>query len=581
MKWKRTEAQSAARQFRLRGWWVLGMLSLAAGAIVGRAVYLQFINQRFLAEQGAERFTRAMKIPAHRGAIVDRFGEPLAVSTPVDTVFANARELAAVPDRFAILAKALSRDREWLTRRIASDLDSQFLVLAKQLQPDEALRIKNLNIPGVYLQREYRRFYPTGEVTGHLLGFTGADDQGQEGLELGYEQKLAGEDGMKRVIVDRMGKIVENVDSIRAPRPGEELAISIDLRIQYLAYRELKSAIREFQARAGSVIVIDVRTGEVLAMVNQPSFNPNDRTQFDVARYRNRAVTDIFEPGSSIKPFIVASAIASGKFRANSVIDTNPGFIKVASKVIEDPHNLGTVDLATILAKSSNVGMAHLALALDKSAIWETLNSFGFGQVSPSGFPGESAGLLTNYTHWRELSVATLAYGYGISVTPLQLAQGYATLAAWGVRRPISFRHLATAPVGERVLDAQVCRDVIHLIEHVVTADGTAPLARIPGYRVAGKTGTAFKSTAGGYSTDKYMAVFAGMVPASAPRLAAVVVIDEPMGTIHHGGDVAAPVFSSVLSGALRLLAIPPDDLTNVPSATLVQAVTPRWTAHP
>ena len=581
MKWKRTEAQSAARQFRLRGWWVLGMLSLAAGAIVGRAVYLQFINQRFLAEQGAERFTRVVKEPAHRGAIVDRFGESLAVSTPVDTVFANARELAAVPDRFARLAKELSRDREWLTRRIASDLDSQFLVLAKQLHPDEALRIKNLGIPGVYLQREYRRFYPTGEVTGHLLGFTGADDQGQEGLELGYEQKLAGEDGTKRVIVDRMGKIVENVDSIRTQRPGEELAISIDLRIQYLAYRELKSAIREFQARAGSVIVIDVRTGEVLAMVNQPSFNPNDRTQFDVARYRNRAVTDIFEPGSSIKPFIVASAIASGKFKANSVIDTNPGFIKVASKVIEDPHNLGSVDLATILAKSSNVGMAHLALALDKSAIWETLNSFGFGQVSPSGFPGESAGLLTNYTHWRELSVATLAYGYGISVTPLQLAQAYATLAAWGVRRPISFRHLATAPAGERVLDAQVCRDVIHLIEHVVTADGTAPLARIPGYRVAGKTGTAFKSTAGGYSTDKYMAVFAGMVPASAPRLAAVVVIDEPMGTIHHGGDVAAPVFSAVLGGALRLLAIPPDDLTNVPSATLVQAVTPRWTARP
>ena len=581
MKWKRTEAQSAARQFRLRGWWVLGVLSLAAGAILGRALYLQFINQRFLAEQGADTFTRVMKIPAHRGAILDRFGEPLAVSTPVDTVFANAKELAAAPDRFARLAKELSRDREWLTRRIAANLDSKFLVLAKQLQPEEALRIKNLGIPGIYLQREYRRFYPTGEVTGHILGFTGADDQGQEALELGYEQKLVGEDGTKRVIQDRMGRIVENVDSIRAARPGEDLTISIDLRIQYLAYRELKSAIREFQARAGSVIVVDVRTGEILAMVNQPSFNPNDRTQFDVGRYRNRAMTDIFEPGSSIKPFIVAAAIASGKFKANSVIDTNPGFIKVATKVIEDPHNLGAVDLATILAKSSNVGMTHLALALDKSAIWETLNAFGFGQVSPSGFPGESAGLLTNYVHWRELSVATLAYGYGISVTPVQLAQAYATLGASGVRRPISFRRLSTAPVGERVLDAQVARDVIHLIEHVVTADGTAPLARIPGYRVAGKTGTAFKSTAGGYSSDKYMAVFAGLVPASAPRLAAVVVIDEPTGSIHHGGDVAAPVFSSVLGGALRLLAIPPDDLTNVPSATLVQAVTPRWTAHP
>ena len=581
MKWRRTEAQSEARQFRLRAWWVLGGIVVVALGIIARAVNLQVLNHDFLAGQGADRFMRNVKIPAHRGAIIDRFGEPLAVSTPVDTVWANPAELAAAADQLPRLAKALSRDREWLTRRVTANLDSQYLVLAKQMQPDEAERIRALGIPGVYLQREYRRFYPAGEVTGHLLGFTGVEDQGQEGLELGYEQKLAGEDGMKRVIQDRMGRKVENVDSVRTARPGEELATSIDLRIQYLAYRELKSAIREFNARAGSVIVIDVRTGEVLAMVNQPSFNPNDRTQFEVDRYRNRAVTDILEPGSSIKPFVVAAALESGKFKANSVIDTNPGFIKVATKVIEDPHNLGVVDLATILAKSSNVGMTHLALSLDRAIIWETLNSLGFGQVSTSGFPGESAGLLTHYSHWREISVATLAYGYGISVTPLQLAQGYATLAAWGVRRPISFRRLDSPPAGVRVLDAQVSRDVIHLIEHVVTADGTAPLARIPGYRVAGKTGTAFKSMGGGYSTDKYMAVFAGLVPASAPRLAAVIVIDEPMGTVHHGGDVAAPVFSAVLGGALRLLAIPPDDLTNVPSATLVQAVTPRWTAHP
>ena len=581
MKWKRTEAQNAARQFRLRACWVLGALTFVALGIVARAVNLQVLNHDFLAGQGADRFMRNVKIPAHRGAIVDRFGEPLAVSTPVDTVWANPGELAAAADQLPRLAKALSRDREWLTRRVTSNLDSQYLVLAKQMQPDEAQRIKALAIPGVYLQREYRRFYPAGEVTGHLLGFTGVEDQGQEGLELAYESKVAGEDGMKRVIQDRMGRKVENVDSVRTARPGEELATSIDLRIQYLAYRELKSAIREFNARAGSVIVIDVRTGEVLAMVNQPSFNPNDRTQFEVERYRNRAVTDILEPGSSIKPFVVAAALQSGKFKANSVIDTNPGFIKVSTKVIEDPHNLGVVDLATILARSSNVGMTHLALSLDKSIIWETLNSLGFGQVSTSGFPGESAGLLTHYSHWRELSVATLAYGYGISVTPLQLAQGYATLAAWGVRRPISFRRLDAAPAGTRVLDAQVSRDVIHLIEHVVTADGTAPLARIPGYRVAGKTGTAFKSKNGGYSTDKYMAVFAGIVPASAPRLAAVIVIDEPTGLVHHGGDVSAPVFSAIMGGALRLLAIPPDDLTNVPSATLVQAVTPRWAAHP
>ena len=575
MKWKRTEAQNAARQFRLRGLWVLGAIGAVAVGILVRAIDLQVLRHNFLAEQGAERFMRTAKIPAHRGAILDRFGEPLAVSTPVDTVWANPSELAAAPDQLPRLAKALGRDRDWLVRRVTTNEESQYLVLAKQLQPDEAARIKALGIPGVYLQREYRRFYPAGEVTGHLLGFTGAEDQGQEGLELAYEQKLAGEDGLKRVIQDRMGRVVENVDSIRAPRPGEELVTSIDLRIQDLAYRELKSAIREFQAASGSLMVVDVRTGEVLAMVNQPAFNPNDRTQLEVPRYRNRAATDILEPGSSVKPFVIAAALASGKFKANSFVDTNPGFIKVGTKVIEDPHNWGTIDLATILAKSSNVGMTHIALSLDKAAIWDTFNSLGFGQVSASGFPGESAGLLTHYSHWRDLSVATLAYGYGISVTPLQLAQAYTTLAAWGVRRPLSFRRLETPPAGERVLDPQVARDVIHLIEHVVTADGTAPLAAIHGYRVAGKTGTAFKSTAGGYSSDKYMAVFAGIVPASAPRLAAVVVIDEPMGSVHHGGDVSAPVFAAVMSGALRLLAIPPDDLTGVSSATLVQAITP------
>jgi cell division protein FtsI (penicillin-binding protein 3) len=576
MKWKRTEAQNAARQFRLRGWWVLGALLLGAVAIVVRAVDLQVLKHGFLAEQGAERFMRNARIPAHRGAVVDRFGESLAVSTPVDTVWANPSELAAVPDQLPRLAKALARDREWLTRRVTSNLESQYLVLAKQLQPDEAARVKSLGIPGVYLAREYRRFYPAGEVTGHLLGFTGEADQGQEGLELAYDQKLAGEDGIKRVIQDRLGRVVEDVDSVRAPRPGEELATSIDLRIQYLAYRELKAAIRDNQARAGSVIVVDVRTGEILAMVNQPSFNPNDRTQLDVARYRNRAATDIFEPGSSIKPFIVATGLATGRIRAGSTIDTNPGFIKVGTKVIEDHHNLGTVDIATILAKSSNVGMAHIALTLDKAAIWQTLNALGFGQVSATGFPGESAGLLTHYSHWRELSVATLAYGYGISVTPLQLAQGYTTLAALGLRRPLSFRRIESAPAGERVLDAQVCRDVIHLLENVVTADGTGLRAAVRGYRVAGKTGTAWKSTAGGYSTDKYMAVFGGLVPASSPRLAAVVVIDEPSGGKYMGGDVSAPVFSAVMSGALRLLAVPPDDLTGVSSATLVQAVVPR-----
>jgi cell division protein FtsI (penicillin-binding protein 3) len=572
MKPKRTEAQDQSKQFRGRALLILGALVLVGCGVVARAVDLQVLKHGFLAEQGAERYMRTARIPAHRGAIVDRFGEPLAVSTPVDTIWANPQELANAPEQFERLAKALNRDKAWLTRRVTSNLESQYLVLAKQLQPDEAARIKAMRIPGVYTEREYRRFYPAGEVTGHLLGFTGAEDQGQEGLELAYEQKLAGEDGAKRVIQDRMGRFVENVDSIRAPRPGEELVTSIDLRIQYLAYRELKGAMREFQAKSGSVVVVDVKTGEVLAMVNMPSFNPNDRAQFEVSRYRNRAATDIFEPGSTMKPFIVATALASGKLRPDTMIDTNPGFVKVGVKVIEDKHNLGVVDPAMILAKSSNVGMTHIALGLDRSSIWNVLNGLGFGQVTATGFPGESAGLLSHYSNWRDITVATLAYGYGISVTPLQLAQAYATLGAWGEKRPLTFRRIDDAPEGERVLEAQACRDVVHMLESVVTNEGTGIRATVAGYRVAGKTGTAWKSNAGGYSTDRYMAVFGGLVPATNPRLAAVVVIDEPSGGKFYGGDVAAPVFSSVVGGALRLLAVPPDDMRNVPSATLVQA---------
>jgi cell division protein FtsI (penicillin-binding protein 3) len=576
MKLKRSEAQSSARQFRLRGYWVLGILLVAAGGLLGRAVYLQVLNQRFLAEQGAERYMRIASIPAHRGAILDRSGEPIAVSTPVDTVWVIPKELASAADQLPVLAKELQRDEDWLTRRVTSNLDSSYLVLAKQLQPDEAERIKALHLPGVYLQREYRRFYPAGEVTGHVLGFTGSEDQGQEGLEFAFEQKLQGENGLKRVIQDRMGRVVENVDSIRPARPGEDLITSIDLRIQYLAYRELKAAIRDFQARAGSAVVIDVRTGEILAMVGQPSFNPNDRAQYDVSRYRNRAATDILEPGSSVKPFFVIAGLSSGKFKANSVVDTNPGFIRVGNRVFEDEHNWGQMDLATILAKSSNVGMAHVALALDRSSIWNTLSGFGFGQVSASGFPGESAGVLTNYAHWSDVQVATMAHGYGMSVTPLQLAQAYATLGALGVRRPLTLRRVdGVVPVGDRVLDAQVSRDSIHLLESVVL-NGTGTKAAVRGYRVAGKTGTAWKAIPGGYSTNKYMAVFGGIVPASNPRFAMVVVIDEPSSGKYHGGDVAAPIFSAVMAGALRLMAVPPDDLSHVSNATFVQTEVPR-----
>jgi cell division protein FtsI (penicillin-binding protein 3) len=566
-----------AKSYRWRSTLILGVVLLGAAGLVARAFELQLLDHGFLAKQGDDRSMRVVKIAAHRGSITDRNGEPLAVSTPVDSVWVNPQELNDNIDQLPRLAKALKEDQQWLARRITSNLDREFLYLVRHMPPDQAAHIKALGIPGVYLMREYRRYYPAGEVAGHVLGFTTVDDKGQEGLELGFEQLMNGEDGAKRVIQDMYGHYVENVESISAPRPGRDLVTSIDLRIQYLAYRELKAAMQEYRAHAGTVIVLDVDTGEVLAMVNQPSFNPNDRDQLKPDLYRNRAATDIFEPGSSVKPFIMAAALASGQYRPDSVVDTSPGFFKVGNTVEEDEHNLGVIDMATILAKSSNVGIAKVALSLKPEQIWSMLSALGLGQVSGGGYPGESAGTLSNYSHWRPVGIATLSHGYGLSVTPLQLAHAYATIGAGGVKRPISFERVAGPVPGEQVLDPKVAHELIQLMEQVVEKGGTATRASLIGYRVSGKTGTAFKSIAGGYSTDRIMAIFAGLVPASHPKLATVVVIDEPsrdmheVGTLAQGGSVAAPVFASVMSGALRLMDVPPDDLQNVPAATLVQ----------
>ncbi|MGB8327574.1 MAG: penicillin-binding transpeptidase domain-containing protein [Steroidobacteraceae bacterium] len=561
-----------SRSFAIRSGVVLGLLALAAAGLASRAVDLQLVDHGFLASQGDARFTRVAEIAAHRGTITDRYGEPLAVSTPVDSVWANPRELARAVDQLPRLAKALKQDRQELARRVTANLDHEFLYLARHMQPADAQAVKALDVPGVYLRREYRRYYPASEVTGHVLGFTNVDDEGQEGLELAFDHWLAGEDGAKRVVQDRYGRIVQDVDGIRAARPGRDLVLSIDLRIQYLAYRELKRAILEQRARGGSVVVLDVSTGEVLAMVNQPAFNPNARDQFELHTYRNRAATDIFEPGSSIKPFVVAAALASGRYDDHSIIDNSP--FQVGVKFIETAHPLPPSDIATVLAKSSNTGMARIALTLEPERIWSTLAQLGFGQVTTSGFPGESAGLLSNYTHWRPIGIATLAYGYGLSVTPLQLAHGYATIGALGAARPISFLRVDAPPATERALDARVSRTLIGMLERVVAPDGTGIRAAIPGYRVAGKTGTAWKSSAGGYSTDKYMAVFGGVAPASNPRLAAVVVIDEPGAGLYYGGDVAAPVFSGVVGGALRLLAVAPDAVIDDPGSPHPPATT-------
>jgi cell division protein FtsI (penicillin-binding protein 3) len=552
-------ARDDPKSFRWRANFVLALLVCGALGLVYRAVQLQLTDHEFLAGQGDARFSRVAEITATRGTITDRYGEPLAVSTPVDSVWVNPKELALASDQLPRLAKALKRDKNDIARRLTSNLDREFLYLARHMQPADAQKIRALEIPGVYLMREYRRYYPAGEVAGHVIGFTSVDDEGQEGLELAFDHWLAGEDGAKRVIQDRYGKIVQNVEEIRAMRPGRNLVLSMDLRIQYLAYRELKAAIRDQRAKSGSVIVLDVATGEVLAMVNQPAYNPNDRDQIQAKTYRNRAVTDIVEPGSSMKPFVVAAGLASGKFDDHSIIDTNPGYIKVGAKLLEDRRNLGAINLATCLAESSNVCLTKVALALEPQQMYSTLNGLGFGQVTTSGYPGESAGLLPHYSHWRPVGISSMSRGYGLSVTPLQLAHGYATIASLGVARPISFLRVESAPAGARVLEVNTSRMLIHLLEAVVAPDGGGKRAAIPGYTVAGKTGTAWKATAGGYATDRYLAVFGGIAPASNPRLAAVVVIDEPGAGKYYGGEVAAPVFSGVVGGALRLLAVPPD----------------------
>jgi cell division protein FtsI (penicillin-binding protein 3) len=556
------EIEFDPRQFRARARLLAGVLALTALVLVGRSMQLQVFDRQFIERQADIRHARTARMEAHRGAILDRFGEPLAVSSPVDTVFVNPPEFAEAGEGIARLARALKLNRQWLGQRVTSNLDRDFLYVARHIDPDKAAEVRALGIPGVYIQREYKRFYPNAEVTGHLLGFTNLDEAGLEGLEFAYNRSLAGIDGAKRVLVNGRAQVIQNVEVLKAPVEGEDLVTSIDLRIQYLAYRELKSAIRQHRARAGTVIVLDIATGEVLAMVNQPSFNPNDRTQYEVYRYRNRAVTDIFEPGSSIKPFVAAAALASGRYSATSVIDASP--FKVGARVIRDHHDLGTIDMGEAIARSSNVALAKVALSLDKDQMHDALRDLGFGKVTESGFPGESAGLLSSTSNWKSINVATMAYGYGLSVTPLQLAQAYATIGAFGIHRPVTFRRVDAAPAGERTIPARVARDLLGLLEGAVTPAGTGAKAAVPGYRVAGKTGTAWKAIPGGYSKDRYLATFGGVVPATAPRLAVLVMVDEPEGAFYYGGDVAAPVFSAVASGALRLMSVAPDDLARV-----------------
>ena len=565
--------QQTARRFMGRVTLVGVFFGLLAASLMARAVHLQVFNKDFLNQQADSRHLRVEKISAHRGTITDRNGEPLAISTPVDSIWANPQKLAPEMDKVAQLARMLGADEQSLMRRIEFNLDKEFIYLKRRINPDKAQQVMAMKLPGVNIQREYKRYYPAGEVAGHLVGFTDINDKGQEGLELAFNHWLAGETGAKRVLKDRLGRSVENVESIRPPYHGKELRTSIDLRIQYVAYRTLKAAIQTHSAESGSIVVLDTYTGEVLAIANQPTYNPNDREQFSPERYRNRAITDIFEPGSSIKPLVVAAALESGDYRPSSVIDTAPGYVVVGPKRIEDSRNLGRISLTTILARSSNVGATKLAMSLRPDQLWNTMARFGLGSLTASGFPGESAGTLTHYDHWRPISQATLAYGYGLSVTPLQLAQAYAVLASDGQLRPVSLVAMDQPVAGDQIISKDSASAVRRMLEEVVRPGGTGTGAAVTGYRIAGKTGTSWKFAAGGYSKDKYISVFAGLAPASDPRLAVVVVIDEPTGELYYGGDVAAPVFADVMSESLRLLAVPPDALPARDPGSIIQAM--------
>jgi cell division protein FtsI (penicillin-binding protein 3) len=545
---------------------VIFILLMIAFGLIGRLVNLTVINRQFLRNQGNARTVRTLNIPAHRGMILDRRGEPLAISTPVDAIWIDPAYFKLNRQQLALLSHFLHINPQTIQKIELHGQLKEFVYLKRGVNPSLAKKIKDLKIPGVFLQHEYHRYYPEGPVMAHVVGLTNVDDKGQEGLELAYNNWLEGQSGLKKVIKDRLGHVVADVRSIRQPKPGHDLQLSIDKRIQYMAFRELKTGIERYQADSGSVVVLDVKTGEVLAMVNWPSYNPNDRLTTQGGHTRNRALTDLFEPGSTIKSFSMASVLASDRFTPSSQIDTSPGWMIVAGKRIMDERNNGIVDLTKILQISSNMGMSKLILSLPAENLWNTLHEVGFGQITPSGFPGERAGSLPNFKVWNPFVLATLSFGYGISVTALQLAQAYAVLAHGGIKVPVTFLKVQgeQIPSGQSVMDRTISREVLDMLESVLTKGGTAPLARVPGYRVTGKTGTVRIVGAHGYEKHRYNSIFIGIAPASHPRLVVAVILHDPKGHLYYGGYTAGPIFSHVMNNALHLLNIPPDDLASL-----------------
>ncbi len=557
---------SAVPVARWRFYCVGVALCVLAGSVAWHVASLQVLpgkekGYEFLQDQGQARTLRTESISAYRGVITDRNGEPLAVSTPVQSIWANPQLLREAPHTLPALAKALDMDLAGLQEKLSRYRDKEFVYLKRHLPPHLGEKVLALNTPGVFAQQEYRRFYPAAEVTAHVVGFTDIDDQGQEGMELAYDEWLTGTAGAKQVLKDLKGHVVKEVQLLRAAQPGKDLRLSLDLRLQYLAYRELKAAVQEQGAKSGSVVVLDTQTGEILAMANQPAYNPNDRANIRSSALRNRAITDQFEPGSTVKPLTVMAALETGRYSPNTRIDTNPGYLRVGKKTLLDPVNYGVIDLTRVLTKSSQVGLSKLALKMDPLVIRDMFFRLGLGQDTGTGFPGESVGILPNHTRWQPIVQANFAFGYGLSLTPLQLAQAYSVIANDGIKRPVSLIKVNDRPVGEPVVSSTHTRRLVNMLKTVAEKGGTGTRAQLPDYPVAGKTGTVHKVSGHGYADDRYISLFAGMAPADKPRLVAVVMINEPSRGKYYGGEVAAPVFAKVVGGALRLLQVPPQNI--------------------
>ena len=540
---------------------IIGILIFFALILIGRIVYLTIFNRAFLQNQGDMRAMRDIEIPANRGMILDRNGYPLAISTPVATAWTDPASFDLDNPELITLAKYLGISTDQLKNHISQNKHRSFLYLKRGLDPTVGMQIKNLNIPGVYLQQEYRRFYPEGEVTAHILGFTNIDDHGQEGLELAYNTWLMGEPGKTQVLKDRFGHVVADLKLIKPAVPGHNLVSSIDRRIQFVAYQALQAGVDKYHTKAGTAIVMDVKTGEILALVNSPSYNPNNRPEKHGEVYRNRALTDIYEPGSVMKTFSMVSALASGQYKSNSTVNTAPGFIIVGGHKVSDEHNLGLIDVATVLGKSSNVGMTKITLSLPYERLWQTFHAFGFGAPTESSFPGESTGALRNENPWHAFALATMSWGYGLSVTPIQLARAYGALGNNGVLLPISLVKINTPPKGQEVVSPLIAKQILDLLESVIYGPGgTAPLAKVPGFRVTGKTGTAYLLNGHTYTKTHRNGTFVGLVPAKNPKILVLVVLYDLSGKKNLAGYTAGPIFAKIAGSALHLLGTLPDD---------------------